>query len=70
MKPPKDVKDVQSIIGRVVALNNLKAYLASTPLLSLSKPGEELYPYLALSLHAVSSALIREEGTKTCLLHQ
>ena len=59
MKPLKDVKDVQSIIGRVVALNNLKAYLASTPLLSLSKPGEELYLYLALSLHAVSSALIR-----------
>ena len=41
---------------------DLKAYLASTPLLSSSKPGEELYLYLVVSLHAVSLALIREEG--------
>lgn len=40
----------------------MKAYLASTPLLSLSKLGEELYLYLALSLNAVSLALIREDG--------
>ena len=31
-------------------------------MLSLSKPSEELYLYLAVSLYAVSSALIREEG--------
>jgi len=36
--------------------------LTSTPLLSPSKPGEELYLYLAVSPHTVSSALIREEG--------
>ena len=31
-------------------------------MLSPSIPGEELYLYLAVSPHAVSSALIREEG--------
>ena len=31
------------------------------PLLSPSRVGEELYLYLAVTLHAVSSALIREE---------
>ena len=31
-------------------------------MLSSSKLGEELYLYLAVSLHAVSLALIREEG--------
>ena len=36
--------------------------IISTLLLSLSKPSEELYLYLAVSLHVVSSALIREEG--------
>ena len=44
------------------AFEDLKAYLTSTPLLSPSKPGEELYLYLAVSLHAMSLALIREEG--------
>ena len=36
-------------------------YLTIAPLLSPSMPGEELYLYLAVSPHAVSSALIREE---------
>ena len=94
MEPPKNIKDVQSLTGQVVALNrfvskaidkcflffkvlkkafewtnecqqafeDLKTYLASTPLLSPSKPGEELYLYLAMPPHALSSALIREEG--------
>ena len=44
------------------AFQNLKVYFTTTPLLSLSTPGEELYLYLAVSLHAVSSTLIREEG--------
>ena len=42
----------------------LKRYLSSPPLLSLSKEGEDLYLYLAVSASAVSAALIREEGTK------
>ena len=36
-------------------------YLTTTPLLKLSKPGEEMYLYLAISPHAVSSALVKEE---------
>ena len=94
MEPPKNVKDIQSLTGRVAALNrfvskaidkclpffrvlrkafewtnqcqqafeDLKAYLASTLLLSPSKPGKELYLYQVVSPHAVSSTLIREEG--------
>ena len=44
------------------AFEDLKAYLTSTPLLSPSKLGEKLYLYLAVSPHAVSLALIKEEG--------
>ena len=44
------------------AFEDLKAYLTLTLLLSPSKPGEELYLYLAVSFHAMSLALIREEG--------
>ena len=94
MEPPKNIKEVQSLIGWVATLNrfvskaidkclpffkilrkafdwtdqcqkafqDLKVYLTTTPVLSPSIPGEELYLYLAVSLHAVSSALIREEG--------
>ena len=94
MKPPQNVKEVQSLTRRVAALNrfvskttdkclpffrilrkafewtddcqrafeDLKAYLTTTPLLSPSVLGEELYLYLAVTPHAVSSALIREEG--------
>ena len=93
LKPPRIVKEVQSLNGKIVALNrfisratdrclpffrtlrksfkwtdecqtafdNLKAYLSSPPLLSPSKPGEELYLYLTVSHAAVSTALVREE---------
>jgi len=44
------------------AFQDLKDYLTTAPLLSPSMLGEELYLYLAVSLHAISSALIREEG--------
>ena len=44
------------------AIQDLKVYLTTTPLLSPSIPSEELYLYLAVSPHVVSSALIREEG--------
>ena len=94
MKPPQSIKEVQSLIGRVTALNrfvfkatnkcfpffkvlkkafdwmdecqkafqDLKTYLVTAPLLSPSMIGEELYLYLAVTPHAVSSALIREKG--------
>ena len=91
--PPKNVKEVQSLNGKVAALNRfvsratdtclpffrtlkksfewtnecqqafeeLKAYLSSPPLLSLSQPGDELFLYLAVSSATVSAALIRDE---------
>ena len=94
MEPPKNVKEVQSLIGQVATLKrfvskvtdkcfpflkvlrmafewmdecwndfqNLKVYLTTAPLLSPSIPSEELYLYLAVAPHAVSSALVREEG--------
>ena len=40
---------------------NLKVYLSSPPLLSSSRPGEELYLYLAVSQTAVRATLVREE---------
>ena len=94
IKPPRNIKKVQSLTKQVAALNkfiskainkclpffkvlkkvfkwtdecqkafqDLKTYLTIAPLLSPSILGEELYLYLAISLHAVSLALIREEG--------
>ena len=94
MKPPQSIKEVQSLIGRVAALNrfvskatdkclpffkvlkkafewtdecqkafqDLKTYLVTAPLLSPSVTGVELYLYLTITPHAVSSTLIREEG--------
>ena len=44
------------------AFEDLKTYLTSTSLLSPSKPGGELYLYLVMSPHVMSSALIRGEG--------
>ena len=41
---------------------DLKTYLSSLPLLSLSKPGEALFLYLAVSSTTVSAALVREEN--------
>ena len=43
------------------AFQDLKVYLTIAPLLSPSIPGEELYLYLTVSPHVVSSALIRKE---------
>ena len=42
------------------AFEDLKAYLSSLPLLSPSKPGEELFLYLVVSPTAISAVLIRE----------
>ena len=43
------------------AFEDLKKYLSSPPLLSPSKPGEELYLYIAVSQAAVSVTLVKEE---------
>ena len=44
------------------AFQELKIYLTTTPLLSPSMLGEELYLYLAVTPHVVRSTLVREEG--------
>ena len=51
------------------AFQDLKTYLVTPPLLSLSVMGEELFLYLAVTLHAVSSALIREEAKMQKLVY-
>ena len=43
------------------AFENLKTYLLSSPLLSPSQPGEELFLYLAISSAIISAALVKEE---------
>ena len=43
------------------AFEDLKVYLSSPLLLSPSKPGEELFLYLAVCLACISVTLIREE---------
>ena len=43
------------------AFEDLKKYRSSPPLLNPSKPGEELYLYIAVSQAAVSAALVREK---------
>ena len=42
-----------------MAFRDLKSYLASPPILSQPKPEEDLYMYLAIFDHAVSSMLLR-----------
>jgi len=44
------------------ALESLKEYMSSPPLLVTPIPGEELFLYLAVSQHAVSAVLVRAEG--------
>ena len=51
------------------AFEDLKKYLSSPPLLNLSKLGEELYLYLAISQAAVSVALVREEDGSQRLVY-
>ena len=51
------------------AFEDLKAYLSSPLLLSPSKPGEELFLYLAISSAAISVALIREEDQVQKLIY-
>ncbi|GKV37551.1 hypothetical protein SLEP1_g45572 [Rubroshorea leprosula] len=70
MEPPKSVKDVQRLTGRVAALHRfisksadksafdeLKFYLSSPPLLTKAVDGEILYLYLGISDEAISFVL-------------
>ena len=101
MTPPKNIKEIQSLNGRVTALSRfiskatkkclpffktlkkssewidecqksfkeLKVYLMSPLLLSLSKLGEELSLYLAVSPTTISSALIWGEDRIQLLVY-
>ncbi|GKV41596.1 hypothetical protein SLEP1_g49102 [Rubroshorea leprosula] len=51
MKPPSLIKEVQKLMGKVVALSRVV-------------PGEKLYQYIAVSTEAISVALVREDGSK------
>ena len=44
-----------------MAFKDLKSYLASPPILSRPKPKEDLYMYLAVSDHAISLVLLRQQ---------
>ncbi|GKV50632.1 hypothetical protein SLEP1_g57332 [Rubroshorea leprosula] len=73
MEPPKSVKDIQRLTGRVAALNRFISksadkclpffkIMSSPPLLTEAKDGEILYLYLGISYEAISSVLVREEA--------
>jgi len=100
MAPPRNIKEVQSLNGKAVALNrfvlratdkclpffrtlkksfkwtaecqqafeDLKVYLSSPPLLSSSKPGEELFLYIVSSA-TVNAALVREQDRVQKLIY-
>lgn len=51
------------------ALDALKRYLSSAPLIVTPKTGEDLFLYLAVSPHAVSAALCRREGADDQPVH-
>ena len=61
LKKPKDFEWTEKC---ELALEELKTYLTTPPLLSKPLRGEVLLLYLAVSEHAVSAVLVREEGTK------
>ena len=61
LKKPKDFQWTEEYDS---ALHELKAYLTTPPLLSKPLLGEVLLLYLAVSEHAVSAVLVREEGSK------
>ncbi|KAL2248676.1 UNVERIFIED_CONTAM: Retrovirus-related Pol polyprotein from transposon [Sesamum indicum] len=51
------------------ALQELKEYLTKPPLLANPKEGERLFLYLGVSENAVSSVLVREEGSNENLVY-
>ncbi|XP_031263636.1 uncharacterized protein LOC116121860 [Pistacia vera] len=60
----KKTKKFQWIASCEEALQQLKRYLTSPPLLSKPVDGEKLYSYIAVSETAISAILVREEETK------
>ncbi|KAL0456344.1 UNVERIFIED_CONTAM: hypothetical protein Slati_0973600 [Sesamum latifolium] len=74
MPPPRSIREVQKLAGKLAALNRFisrsadkglpffKRYLVSPPLLTKPKVGETLCVYLAVSESAISAVLVRQEG--------
>ncbi|GKU95478.1 hypothetical protein SLEP1_g8835 [Rubroshorea leprosula] len=73
MEPPKSIKDIQRLTGRVAALHRFISrsadkclpffkIMSSPPLLTKAVDGELLYLYLGISDEAISSVLVREEA--------
>ena len=60
----KNTKDFQWTEKCESTFHELKAYLTTPPLLSKLLLGEVLLLYIAVSEHAVSAVLVREEGNK------
>ena len=60
----KNPKDFQWMGEWESALQKLKSYLTTPPLMSKPLLGEVLLLYLAVSEHTVSAVLVREEGNK------
>jgi Reverse transcriptase (RNA-dependent DNA polymerase)/RNase H-like domain found in reverse transcriptase len=54
MQPPKNLKELQSLTGK----------LADPPCLTRPAIGDSLLLYLVVAEHVVSAALVREEGTQ------
>ncbi|KAL2252542.1 UNVERIFIED_CONTAM: hypothetical protein Sindi_0048900 [Sesamum indicum] len=65
----RKVKDFEWIEECEKALQELKAYLTTPPLLAIPLVGEKLYIYLAVLDEAVSSVLVREEHGKQSLVY-
>ncbi|XP_073033870.1 uncharacterized protein [Primulina eburnea] len=61
LNPAKCIFGVKS--GKFLAFQDLKIYLAELPILVKPEPGEKLFVYLSTTEYAVSSALIKEEGS-------
>ncbi|GKV47171.1 hypothetical protein SLEP1_g54089 [Rubroshorea leprosula] len=56
MEPPRSIKDVQRLTGRVAAFHSLPFLLTKVV------DGKILYLYLGMSNEAIGSVLVREEG--------
>ncbi|KAK6139045.1 hypothetical protein DH2020_027212 [Rehmannia glutinosa] len=74
LEPPNSVKRVQSLTGRLAALNRFVSrstdkckpffeIIKKIPILQKPTQGEDLYLYLAVSEYAISSVLIRLDGS-------
>ncbi|XP_075499210.1 uncharacterized protein LOC142537591 [Primulina tabacum] len=72
MVSPQGSKDVQQLAGRIAALKaftELKEYLAELPVLAKPAAGEPLWVYLSATEGAVSSVLVKLDGSVQQLVY-